>query len=173
LEKKGFKELIKEAEEGIRLLSDHKPLRFRLAKIEVLVGSVKINLPPMLISIYALFAEEKIKYCREKKRDLCLECNECYLKVADLSDRKTLQRIKSFYASLYGEESMRLYDERWNLYYKKGGLPQDTIRQYISKINRAIREYVSDYELYEIRGVRQYGATRYGLKVDKTRIEMI
>ncbi len=171
LEKKTFRELVGEAEEGIRLNLSHHPMRFRFSATEVVIGNERIQLQPMLLAVYAVFAEEKKRHCRLEDRENCFECNECFMTMAELSDSKVLKRVMDLYARIYGRGSLRLDDERWHRYKQQGGIPQDTLRQHISKINRIIREHIRNFELYEIRSMRMYGASRYGIKVDKSRVE--
>ena len=172
LVKKTFRELINEAEEGMRLATSHYPLRFRFSSTEVAIGNDRIKLQPMLLAVYAFFAEEKKKNCRRAERENCLGCTECFITMADLSDIKVLERVKALYARIYGGDSLRLEDERWQKYRRQGGIPQETLRQHISKINGILKEHVQNSELYEVRGIRIYGATKYGIRVDKSRIEL-
>jgi CRISPR-associated protein (TIGR02584 family) len=172
LEGKTFRELVSKAEEGMRLSQSHYPLRFDFNKIEVIIGDERFQFQPMLYAVYALFAEEKKRYCRFTERENCLECSECFMQMSDLSDDKVLDRIRALYARIYGRDSLRLDDERWQKYKKQGGIPQDTLRQHISKINRIIKEHFPNPELYEVRSMRRYGASKYGIRVDKSRISL-
>jgi CRISPR-associated protein (TIGR02584 family) len=173
LEKKTFKELIGEAEESMRLSISHLPIMFQLKKGQIIVGDTKIQLPPMLLSFYALFAEEKTTRCRSTERTNCFNCNECYLTVADLAGTQMLNRIKKFNALIYGENSSRLEDSRWYKYKDAGGISPDIIRQYISKTNRVLQKNLRNSELYLIERIRRYGATTYGIRVDKSRIKFV
>ncbi len=57
----------------------------------------------------------------------------------------------------------------------KDGLDQPTIRQNISKINRAIKEQLKDETLfpyYTITAIKKYAGSRYGVRVEKGKIRI-
>ena len=173
LEKKTFREFIREAEVSMRLAISHLPLRLKLRERLLFIGDIKIPLPPMLLSLYALFAEEKLFNCRNPERADCIYCNDCYLTMAELKGRGILKRIQHINVSIYGTLSSRFIDSRWTDYFDKGGLPEETIRQYISKVNGKIKNYLNDYELYLINSTGRYASKRYGIRADKSRISFV
>ncbi len=172
IEGKTFREMIGEATDSIALSIDHSPLVINLKQRTVTVKDNTINLQPMLLCLYALFADQKINHCVQSDRKHCGECYDCYLKMADLMGWNFLKRMEVYYLKVFDNERSRLDNENWQEYEKNRGIPEKTVRQNISKIKSLIKKSFPNPELYIITSRGGYGVTRYGLRVDKRRIEI-
>ncbi|NOY65720.1 MAG: TIGR02584 family CRISPR-associated protein [Nitrospirae bacterium] len=171
IEGKTFREMIDDAKDSIALAISHSPLKISLKNRCVSIENKIIYLQPVLLAFYTLLADRKKKYCSRKDRKHCEDCSGCYLYINDLAGMDMLKRIENIYVRIYGQSS-RLENENWQKHREKKGISKEIIRQNFSKINSRIRECLADPDLYLISGQRVYGSTRYGLRVDKTRIEI-
>ncbi|RMG66586.1 MAG: TIGR02584 family CRISPR-associated protein, partial [Nitrospirae bacterium] len=163
LEGKTFRELIEEAQESMSLYTLHRPVVIRLKDRRLFIGNTELSLPPMLIALYSAFAFQKTRGCKKPARNNCSGCSDCYIDADNLMNREFLKLIKKINTLLYGKQSSRLYDERWQRYEEKGGIPIDTIRQNISKINKHIATLIDDDpSFYQIKRVGSYGKSSYG-----------
>ncbi len=170
LEKTSFRELIKEAQKDVNLSVSHLPLTVDLHERKLIIGNHEINLQPMKLAIYTLFAYKKRYHCLRKERPICADCDACYISVNKLKGKGTLSAVKKINESIYGKNSSRMLDGRWGKYEKQGFIKIDTIRQYIRKINAVIEEQIEHPELYVIKSKGGYGSKRYGIRADKNRI---
>ncbi len=173
LEKSSFRELIKEAQEDVNLSVTHHLLTLSLPERSLIIGEKKIQLQPMKLAIYSLFVSRKLYNCKRKDRANCTGCTACYLGVAKLKDKSTLDAIKRINEAIYGKNSSRLLDPRWKDYEDKGHIKIETIRQYIRKINKTLEEHIEHPDFYLIRKTGGYGSASYGIKADKKRLKIV
>jgi len=165
-----FSEMISEAQQMVDLCVSPEPLEVRLKERTLTVGDKRIYLSPMQMSFYTLFCYQK-KNCPYNDKTNCNGCTDCYLQISQLLDRKTLDIIKKLNKTAGG----RTDDDRWKEYETKGGMPHTVIRLHISKINTTLKSTLP-FPLalfYQIESVRLYGATKYGIKLDKSLIKVI
>lgn len=165
-----FEDAIREVQRCLNLSLKQRSLKIPLKSRLLIVGDIKIPLPPMALSLYAFLAYQKKSNCR-KNLSICESCTECYLKLNELTDKIALKKIMKIYQFIYPN---RASDDRWTEYIQRGGLPENIVRQTISKINRAIKNAIPEPEagFYVVSSNRVYGETTYGIKLDRTMIEV-
>ncbi len=169
---KGFRELVKEGQREIDIASIPPPLRVNLAEKVVYIGQVGVDMVPIQLVLYVNLLRRKLEKCPFPERAYCQDCTECFPYLGDLSMRKTFEEMVADYKKLYGPSSGRVEEflKHWEA---KGGIDPDTLRQNISKINKAIRENLQNETLYPyfaITSVGKHGSKRYGVRVEKGRI---
>lgn len=132
------------------------------------ISDAVMELSPDLRTIYAFFLATKSN-CKKKN---CAECTKCFITLNDLTTNAAAGRILELYKRAVGIFSAN-YEKREKQWTKK--LPdEDYFIQTISKINKALYRNVSeyDYPLVEIDRVGGYHDRRYGVKLDKTHINL-
>ncbi len=170
LEKEKFRDLISEAQESMVLSINHLPLKIISSERTIKVGNKTIKMQPMLLAFYTFFVKQKLNACKRVDKVNCHDCTACFVSMAELKGKATLVKIKENSEEIYGKGASRLYDDRWGRYEKEGGLPETIIRQYISKVNKQLQNELDNADLYIINSCGHYASTKYGIKIDKSRI---
>jgi hypothetical protein len=114
----------------------------------------------------------KLDGCHFPEKSYCLDCNECFPYLGDLSKKKALDEMVKDYQRAYGPSSGRVEEfiKHWE---KKGGIDSDTLRQNISKINKTLKENIEDETLHPyfiVTPIGKHGSKRYGIRVEKGKI---
>lgn len=147
-----LKDLIDYTQMELDAIKRMPPLEFLLRSMELKIGNKKIKLSPSLWKFYIFFAEVKKIKCPQPHRSICKDCYDCFLPMKK--------------------------DER------SGGLcdvfkdrDEGQIRISISKVNKALEQQILSYEIdvtpYLIKPVGQPYRKRYGLSIDKSRINFL
>ena len=153
---------------------NHLPLRVNFSSRTIQIGNKALKFQPMFLTFYAIFVSQKTHFCRRPEKHACLDCTACFVSMSELKGEKTLKKIMKFTEAIYGVGASRLYDQRWQRYLEQGGMPEGIIRQYISKINRQIKKALNENaDLYIINSCGHYASTKYGLRIDKSRIKFL
>lgn len=173
LKSASFKELVAEGQKEIELSWLQPEINVDLSSRQVHTGSSFFTLSPILMFIYCIFLKQKISGCRQPSRKNCLGCTDCYIEVADLFSPDRLITHKAEFLRIHGNQEHRwlTFNARW-----KNGIPAEVTRQYISKINRQIENQVPEESLNslcKISSLRIYAGTRYGVRIDKNKIQFI
>ncbi len=171
-EGKTFRELVEEGQRGIDTATVQPLLSVSLPDRSLLVDSRYVGLTPVQLMIYVAFLRRKLEGCTRRERVYCGDCRDCFATLTDLAGPVAQEAMARDYGTIYRGRAFRADElmDRW----RKGFAP-DILRQNISKINRAVREQVGDERLAAfsvIASVRQYGATRYGLRAEKTKLRL-
>lgn len=169
---KGFRELIKEGQKEIDIAIFQPELMVSLSERTIYIGDHIVEMIPMQLLIYSIFLIQKKEHCKHTERPYCMECTNCYPSLVDLSNKSVAEEMAKYYGYIYRNQSLKAEEflNKW-----KEGLGMDVLRQGISKINRTIKEQIRDETIlpyYLIIPIRQYGATRYGIKVEKRKIRI-
>ncbi|MEW6374613.1 MAG: CRISPR-associated ring nuclease Csm6 [Thermodesulfobacteriota bacterium] len=172
LDGKGFKELVREGQKEIDIASIQPQLKVNLSEKVVYIGHVGIDMVPMQMVLYVNLLRRKLEGCHFPERTYCLDCNECFPYLGDLSKKKTLEEMVKDYRRAYGPSSGRVEEflKHWE---KKGGIDSDTLRQNISKINKTLKENIEDETLHPyfiVTPIGKHGSKRYGIRVEKGKI---
>ncbi|MBI5749403.1 MAG: TIGR02584 family CRISPR-associated protein [Nitrospinae bacterium] len=172
--KKGFRELVLEGQKEIDTASAQLPLKISIKERAIKIGENSIEMIPIQLVVYMEFLRRKLKQCAHPRRQYCLDCTECFplIKGGDFSDKETIDEMAKMYKEVYGRREFK--DEEFSERWKKTKV-DDILRQNISKINRIIKEHFNDEILssfYTITPVGKYGGKKYGIKVDKKKIEI-
>ena len=171
LGEKPFRELVKEGQREVELALFQREVILDLKGLTLTIGGTSLKLTPMELILYRLFLLQKLR-CPEPSRTYCEGCTACFLPISRLSSPEAFQEVHQALVSIYGEGSGRVeaFRLRWE---RQGGVPQEVLRQKISKINRSLREQMGeDASLYLISPVGRYGTKRYGVRVDKGKISL-
>lgn len=174
LDGRGFKELVREGQREIDMASIQPTIRVDLREKAVYIGSMGIDMVPIQMVLYVNLLRRKLGGCHSPKRLYCLDCTECFIFLADLSKRKAFDEMVEDYQRAYGPSSGRV-EEFLRNWEKKGGIDQDTLRQNISKINKTLKENIEDETLHAyfvITPVGKHGSKRYGVRVEKGKIQV-
>ncbi len=140
-----------------------KQLTVDLVAGKIIYGTVEMDLHPARLALYCFFAERKARCHYEQP---CGACTECWVEVTEIIEDR---RVRDLYCRIpaarvtenMGEGSIRR-------------LTQETFRSYRSKINRDLRRSLGAAALadLEISSAGDRPDTRYGLRIDKNRIEV-
>jgi len=173
LKGKNFKELVEEGQTEIDTATTQPELTINLYERTVKIGKNKFLVPPVQLMIYTAFSRQKITQCIHKERKYCLHCTDCFIAANDLRKKEIFESIIDDYLQMYHgkiekKEELR---ERWNNLLA----PSDIVRQNISKINKRMKEQIKDSSIlpyYMITNERIYGGTRYGIRLEKSKIRI-
>lgn len=147
-----------------------QPLRVSVGKCRLSVGNKSIKLPPAQLMIYVALLRRKLKNTCDSLQASCQECNECFVSMAELANRSFLEEMAVDYQKMHGDRAFKKEEllDKW-----KFGMEENLLWQKISKINGTIKKHLNDpalYSFYEIVSVREYAASRYGLRLKKENI---
>ncbi|GIX48036.1 MAG: hypothetical protein KatS3mg131_2247 [Candidatus Tectimicrobiota bacterium] len=154
----GFDAATAQAQQALAALPVPGPLVVDLPQRCLHLGPHRVALPPLQLVLYAQLACLRQRGAGEDGLVLLEELEACR--------EEMLQR----YAALYGPHSGHVARLRrqW-----QHGLPRDTVRTHFAVINRRLRQAVlAPAELYTIASRRQYGRTRYGLRLPPAAIHL-
>ena len=170
---RGFRDLVREGQKEIDIATAQMPLCVNIKERTIRIGEMTIEMVPMEIVIYTTFLMKKLKHCQYPGRPYCLDCTDCYPYLVDLWSRTMLEEMAEDYRKIYRRNTYRVDEflKKW-----KEGIDVKTLRQYISKINRTIKEHLKDDTVcvyYTITAVGKYGDKRHGIRVEKGKIKII
>ena len=166
----GVRDLVAEGQKHIDSATMQLAVRVDFAERCIYVGKTSIELLPTQLMIYTTFLRLKQRACDDMSSTYCNQCNSCFVPLAELADRKALEDMVPDYQRMFVGNPFKRDEllEKW-----EEGLDTDLLRQHISKINRNIKEQLKDPALlpfYRIDTIRQYAKSRYGVRVEKSRI---
>lgn len=164
-----FVEMVAEGQRSIDTATLQPEVRIDLPERTIYVGRTQLELIPTQLMLYTAILRQKIKYCKYPERPYCSDCTACHLVLIELATIPALERMADDYAIIYGSRSKADdMKEKW-----KEGLRSEALRQHISKLNRSLRDQISDQLLSDfiiVECKRSYGSSRYGVRVDKGKI---
>lgn len=165
-----IREIVAEGQKEIDMAATQRPVRVNLAERTLYIGDTLIDLSPIQLMLYTTFLNLKRQPCRFNSRDYCHECTACFIPLVELTSSEAIEQMAKDYQSIYGNDPLKADEllEKWDR-----NLQTDLLRQQISKINAAIRDDLNDPTLlpiYKVSTVKQYGSSRYGVRVEKGKI---
>ncbi|RLA84489.1 MAG: TIGR02584 family CRISPR-associated protein [Deltaproteobacteria bacterium] len=170
LTQSGFRQLVQEGQRAIDLAIFQEPVRINLRDSSLTIGGRRVSLSPVLLAFYRVFLLQKVTRCRNPERPYCGPCSGCFLSLTELSGPSVYNAVLEGLRGIYGPGSGRAenFKNRWQ---KRGGIDQDVILQYVSKVNRAFR--IADLGIpYRISPVgKRY--KRYGIYLDRSLIRVM
>lgn len=172
LDGKEFKELVSEGQKEIDTALTQPFVTVHMSENFISIGDVSVELKPFHIVFYAFLLRQKIERCIHPERLYCHECTDCFVHVNDLGTPGVTEAIGKDYELIYGPHSDHVANFRLKW---KDGMDMGKLRSDRSKINRDIIENLEDETLstyYTITSLRKYGATRFGVKVEKGKIRI-
>ena len=171
LQGKGFKELVDDGQRDLDMATIQPELIIDITSRQLIIGSVQIKMTPVHLITYLAFARQKTDHCKRPEKPYCLECTDCFEGIVDFKKEFSKDMIKD-YSTLYPLRTSGEWLNKWS----KETILSDTIRQNISKINRAIETHLNNDLLqayYKISSLKNYGGTRYGIRVEKGKIRIV
>lgn len=170
LKGKNFRELVEEGQREIDLSAIQPEIMVNLASRRVEINGQQIVLPPMLMFVYAVFLRQKTDFCPYKDRPYCLDCQDCYKELGELFRSEELKRYADDYFRITGQKPWKqeLFLKKW-----QKGMSAEVCRQYISKLNKALKEELRDetlLSLVSVNSIKIYASSRYGLRLEKSKI---
>lgn len=167
---KSFRELVREGQKEIDLSALQPEISLNLSNRRVQVDDKTLTLPSSLLFYYTVFLRQKTDFCPYANKDYCLDCQDCYRELNYLFGLEKLKQYSADYVRIFGEKPLK-----WELFLKKwkSGIPVEVCRQYLSKLNRMLKEELNNdtlWSLISINSVKVYAGSRYGLRLEKSKI---
>ena len=141
-----------------------------LSERNLRIGPLSIQLPPIQYAIYYFMADRKVNECRMAGEEKCGKCTKCFVTVNEITEKENLDKILTFYKSLFGSGALHAekMQERFNE--QPVGF-MESFRGYFTKVNRLINYYFEEGgEQYKISSSGGYGSRRHGIRIDKSLI---
>lgn len=165
-----IREIVAEGQKEIDMAATQRPVRVNLAERTLYIGDTLIDLSPIQLMLYTTFLNLKRQPCRFSSRDYCQDCTACFIPLVELTSSESIEQMAKEYQAIYGNDPLKAKEllEKWDR-----NLQTDLLRQQISKINAAIRDDLNDPTLlpiYKVSTVKQYGSSRYGVRVEKGKV---
>lgn len=167
---RSFKGLVADGQKALDLATFQRKVQLEIAQGRLIIADREVSLPPVQLALYRLLLLYKTQGCSRPERPYCGDCTDCFLSLAELSGpepyRKMLEGLSAFYGPRSGQ--LERFRTKWE---PLGGVSQEVLLQYISKINRALKEEGLE-AFYTISAVGRPRQRRYGLMVDRSLIEV-
>ena len=171
IKKKGFRELVKEGQRELDIAHIQKELRVDLRARTITIGDVSIKMEPMQIFVYTAFLRQKIEYCRYPRRKYCRDCTDCFEYIHTILDKDNIKKRAKDYERIYNRYKMEELLEK-----QKDGISEAVLRSYVSKIKKTIFTSIGYGERsynYIITCDKAYAKSRYGIRVEKSKIKIV
>lgn len=167
-----IRQIVEEGQKEIDMAATQRPVKLNLAERSLYIGDTLIDLSPIQLMLYSTFLRLKRQSCRFSSRDYCHDCTACFIPLVELTGSEAIEQMAEDYRAIYGNDSLKAEEllEKWDR-----NLQTDLLRQQISKINAAIRDDLHDPTLlpiYKVSTVKQYGSSRYGVRVEKGKVNI-
>jgi len=172
LDERSFTELVREGQKEIDTALTQPFVCIHLRDGLVSIGNKNIEFKPFHIVFYTYLLKQKLERCPYPDKMYCLECSDCFVQINDLATPGITEIMAKDYEIIYGRHSDHVSNFRMKW---KDGMDLAKLRSDRSKINRDIIENLEDETLstyYTIASLRKYGATRFGVKVEKGKIRI-
>lgn len=165
-----IRQIVAEGQKEIDMAATQRPVSINLAERTLYIGDTLIDLSPIQLMLYTTFLNLKRQPCRFSSRDYCQDCTACFIPLVELTSSESIEQMAKDYQAIYGNDPLKAEEllEKWDR-----NLQTDLLRQQISKINGALRDDLNDPTLlpiYKVSTVKQYGSSRYGVRVEKGKI---
>lgn len=169
---KRFSDIVAEGQREIDTALTQPYVTVHSGKNFVSIGDVNVEFKPFHIVLYTYLLKQKVDRCPYPDKEYCLDCTDCFVQITDLATPGVAEAMAKDYEIIYGRQSDYVYNfrEKW-----KNGMDMGKLRSDRSKINREILESLEDETLatyYTITSLRKYGATRFGIRVEKGKIRI-
>lgn len=167
-----YRELVQVGQHEVNTSSQQPFLQVNIAERTLRIGSITVELIPVQLMLYLAFLRQKTDHCKYPERVYCRDCTGCYDTIVGFASREALAVMVRDYAAIYAGNPNRVDDlmGKW-----PEGIEVQSLRAIISKINRTIREQLGDDRLatiYTVATDRKYAGSRYGVKLEKSKIQI-
>ncbi|HWP42361.1 MAG TPA: CRISPR-associated ring nuclease Csm6 [Blastocatellia bacterium] len=161
-----IEELIGIAQEQVDLIQmAGEKLVIDLAKKRAMYGNATIPVSGKLLALLAYYADRKLTHCTERSLPICGTCRACFQKAVDI-DRPR-------FVELFSALKTRTY-EQFNV---DNSLSSNVLMTDHNKLNKKLEALMtasqSSDPALRVGSDKLYGETRYGLLLDKNRIEIV
>ena len=172
LQGKGFTDLVREGQTKIGTAMFQPELHIDLASRTVRIGDRIIEMIPVQLMVYAALLRQKADRCRHPDRVYCGTCADCFEPISALLSQESVDRMIADYRRMYHHTPDRADElkSKW-----QGRTGTEAFRQTLSKISRSIREQLPDERLqphYIVAAERIYGGSRYGVRIEKGKVNI-
>lgn len=170
IKEKNYPEIINHVQMAIDNFPVPAPLNVYVSERKIQIGDKIIYMQPAHFMVYLMFLIQKIE-CSIKKHHDCHNCKDrdCFVPIGALSGKDGIEKIKSYLERLFKPEKI-------NNFLPQKDISQENLRQYISKINKKLKEALEDTNYYTthyiISSTGPHGETRYGVLVEKSMINI-
>jgi CRISPR-associated protein Csx14 len=141
------------------------PLVVNLLAGKIIYKNMEFDMMPAHLALFAFFAMIK-KNC-EKEAETCRDCTDCFLDAQSAIDSG---EIKSLYRKLAGAKPIEEMSDTGIT-----NLNKENFHSFKAKIKKDLQERFGTYALkeLEIASIGTRPDKRYGLRIDKSKIEMV
>lgn len=172
LQGENFRKLVAEGQKEIDVASIQAELRVKLRERTLTIADKTIYFQPILLFVYLAFLSQKINSCPHPSRPYCYECRDCFVDLNTLFNFESLKNLIHYYEAIFGGITFKGKEflQKWEKY---KGFPPEVVRQYLSKIKAILRRELTDEALcplYLVSPLKAWGASRYGLRLEKSKI---
>lgn len=136
-----------------------------LSRKTAFYGSDELDLQPAKLTFLAYYADRKVHYCVEPKRDSCVGCRACFQSDGDVDKGRYFDLIRSQYTG----RSQGSAEEKIQRMTKAFDYPYDLLKTNRTITNAATTNISRDLEIISFGDRGEY---RYGIALDKTLIEI-
>ena len=170
---RGFKELVRKGQEQVNTALVQPELVLDLTGRTIIVGNHTIQMPPFLMAFYAVLLQAKGKNCVEPQRLTCGGCSGCYIEISRLSSKEFVTDMGYFLKRIFPNRSGKADDfaAKW-----KDGIHQETIRQYITKVNNELKRQAAGQQFISfciISGNKRWGSSTYGVTLERDNVKIV
>ena len=172
LEGQNFSELIKKGQRQVDTAVVQPELTVDLAARIVRIDGHVIEMAPVLILFYTMLLLRKVENCLDPHRKTCRGCRRCFVEVSELSSKGSVRAMAALWERIFPNRTGKGEDflARW-----KDGMRQETVRQYIAKIKRAIEAGTAGRPFVPfctVTGDRRWGSSTYGIDIERRNIRI-
>lgn len=161
-----YGQMVARAQREVDLAPAIPDLEVDLPNRRLVIGNISVNLPPTLLVIYTHYAKNKLERCPELERGNCRNCISCFETLTETTSRESIEEMIRVYAHLCGGRQPRWQD----------GFDYHNLRSHFSKINRAIRDALTDPRIDQFfvicNPLRRWADARYGIRLDRSKIKI-
>ena len=173
LKGKTFRELVNECQKEIDISSIQPDLTVNLAERTICFGEYLFRLSPSLLFVFVAFLKQKAERCLHPTKIYCLDCRDCFIELLEIFSPENLANSFKEYSKIIGNSPLKAKEflEKW-----PSGFPVELSRQYISKINLEFKKNIDNENLLsflKISSIKIYASSRYGIKLEKSKISII
>lgn len=145
---------------------EERTLTINLKERKVVYKTVEADLPPIHLALYAFFVFRK-KNC-DREVETCGHCTECFMEIQDVLDKR--EEFLTFHRKIAGHRPAEVRRES-----SLRDLDAENFRSYKSKIKNEFLNRFGPYVLpdLEISSEGKAPNTRYGIRMDRGRIEVV
>ncbi|MBW2034166.1 MAG: TIGR02584 family CRISPR-associated protein, partial [Deltaproteobacteria bacterium] len=159
-------DLLKEPRDPATLMLSLIRLTINLISGKVIYKTTELDLMPSRMALYTFFALQK-KNC-SKEVESCSDCTECFLDIQSIFEKQV--EITELYRKVSGTRPLEEMSDTGII-----NLNTDNFNMYKGKMKKELLNRFGPYALkdLEIASVGSRPHTRYGIRMDRSKIEIV